>query len=82
MKFSEKYPNAKPGDIIDADCLLVSDHEGICHRCGKPTRFIEYASEGRFCSEECLDEFYDWLNERQKDTPDEADLEGEEKKYD
>ena len=30
MKFSEKYLNAKPGDITDKDTLLVSDHEEPC----------------------------------------------------
>ena len=66
MKFSEKYPNTKPGDVIDKDTLLVGKEEKPCQECGSPTRFIDYCSEGHFCSDECMHNFYDWLNEAQK----------------
>lgn len=53
MKFSEKYPNTKPGDVTDKDTLLVSDHEEPCVECGELTRFIDYCGESYLCSEEC-----------------------------
>lgn len=30
-----------------------------CVMCHEPTRFVEIYSEGRFCSDECMDAFYD-----------------------
>lgn len=30
-----------------------------CIMCGKPAEILDYLSEGRFCSKECYDKFYE-----------------------
>lgn len=58
MKFSDKYPNAKPGDIV-GDNFLVGFDTGSCIECGRITNFIDLDSEGYICSEECDKAWYD-----------------------
>lgn len=36
--------------------ILISDEEKPCTMCGEMTRYIDYFSEGRMCSEECMSE--------------------------
>lgn len=62
MKFSEKYPNAKPGEVINEDALLVSVDEKPCDECGELTRFIDYCGENRLCSEECAYKRWDVIS--------------------
>lgn len=60
MKFANKYPiiqlNAK---TANEDGLIESEEKKPCVMCGEETEFIEIYSEGRFCSEECMNKFYD-----------------------
>lgn len=53
MLFSEKYPDAKPKEVLEKDSLLVSENEKPCSVCGRMTHFIDYCGETRLCSEEC-----------------------------
>jgi hypothetical protein len=57
MDYQEKYPNAKPTEMVEND-ILVSDKEEGCMVCRKPTRFIDVISEGYVCSPECKKEWY------------------------
>ncbi len=58
MKFSEKYPDAKPrvgGGEEYEDCMILGRGEPQpCHKCGDLTQWIEINFAGFFCSEECL----------------------------
>lgn len=56
MKFNEKYPSLKPGEV-EGDILRV-DHFESCHECGHLCSFIEVNTEAYFCSDECVDKFY------------------------
>ncbi len=44
------------------DTIIVGDAKP-CSMCGKPARCIDICSEGHFCSQQCLREFYNWFNE-------------------
>ena len=56
MKFQDKFPNMK---YLEADeGILKGKHPVPCGICGEPTIFIDLCSEGAFCSEECMEEFY------------------------
>lgn len=59
MKFSE-YPvkTDSYGFRFAEDDIMVSKTEEPCLNCGKPTKYIEVVSEGHFCSDECVYEFY------------------------
>lgn len=50
-KGTKKWAKEKEG-------ILIGDLELKCLICGKPTKYIDIYSEGRFCSDECLEEFY------------------------
>jgi hypothetical protein len=63
MKFKDKYPNVKQGDMVDNSYLI--GNEGSCIICGEPTSFIEVCSEANFCSDECENQFYKELTEWQ-----------------
>ena len=63
MKFAHKYPHMKP--IVDEeDGMIRGRKTEPCCVCGQPTEYIEICSEAHFCSEECLNAFYDefWRN--------------------
>ena len=51
MKFTEN-------DLIKYS-LIISKEEKPCIICKENTRFIEFCCEGRLCSKECHDKFYD-----------------------
>lgn len=42
--------------------LLKGDDKYPCIMCKEPTNFIDY-SEARICSEECMNEWNQWLND-------------------
>lgn len=46
--------------------ILVCDDARPCIMCGEPTEFVDVFSEGRFCSDECMDEFYRRLVENEE----------------
>ena len=39
--------------------IMVSDETKMCLTCKKPTNFIEVCSEQYFCSDECINKFYE-----------------------
>lgn len=58
MKFSDKYPDMKY--IVDEfDGIIRGSQAHNCEVCGNETQYIDIDSEGYFCSEECLDLFYE-----------------------
>lgn len=67
MKFKDKYPSVKSGDKIDnhEDTLIVGEDRRPCLICKEPTEFVDFCSEGRFCSDECQRSFYDRLAQDQ-----------------
>lgn len=46
--------------------VLLSKTSKRCLICGEPTEYIDIASEARFCSDECMDEFYRRLVENEE----------------
>lgn len=56
MKFSEKYPNLRPGQVVSG--IMRAYHSDNCKECGKMTSFIDLYTEAFFCSDECLEKFY------------------------
>ena len=46
--------------------VLVCKEIKPCIMCGEPTNFVEICSEGRFCSDECMDKFYERLAENEE----------------
>lgn len=58
MKYEDKHPNAKPGQIYEAGNYIVSKHRDNCYICGSLTRFVDINSEAHICSEECDEIFY------------------------
>lgn len=57
MEFIKKYENMTTGDK-EQDGIIHCASSLPCLICGKPTAFVEICSEGRFCSDKCLKEFY------------------------
>lgn len=56
MKFSEKYPNAKPGQEVETGVLYGSQSDN-CANCGWLTNFVELNYQAHFCSDECIEAF-------------------------
>ena len=52
MKYSDKYPNAQPQEMIDATILCTSKTDN-CYQCGCLTHFMDTDFEAFICSEEC-----------------------------
>ena len=48
------------------DTLIKSKEMKECIVCGQPTYYIDYICEGRICSNECSEKFYNELIESQK----------------
>ena len=63
MKYKDLHPNMTPIDSEEGGVIRGHATEPCCV-CGHPTEYIEICSEAHFCSEECLNEFYDtfWQN--------------------
>lgn len=58
MKFADLYPNMKP--IVDEEGGMIRGRQAEpCFVCGCPTEYVEICSEAHFCSEECVNTFYD-----------------------
>lgn len=62
MKFSQLYPELKPMDTVQEKSLLVCHDEKPCAVCGCPTNFVDFCSEGRLCSEECYESYFNRMN--------------------
>lgn len=60
MTFIEKYKNLKPKEVQN-DIMRVSKSDN-CIQCGQMTLFIEINAMAPFCSEECVDDFYNEYN--------------------
>lgn len=60
MTFIEKYKNLKPKEVQN-DIMRVSKPDN-CIQCGQMTLFIEINAMAPFCSEECVDDFYNEYN--------------------
>lgn len=37
-----------------------------CSICNKETSYVDYWSDNKFCSTECLDKYYKWVRENKK----------------
>lgn len=61
MKYDQKYPNAKPLEMVDATIMCGKNADNCCH-CGRLTKFVDVDFEAHICSEECeeamTDEFF------------------------
>lgn len=64
MKF-EKYEIKKDeyGFEFAKNNIMKGTKELCCLQCGKPTKFIEVCSEGHFCSDECVADWYKEYNQ-------------------
>ena len=63
MKFSDRYPNMR--EIVDVeDCMIRGRQAQPCFMCGEETVYIEICAEAHFCSEECVDRFYEEFADR------------------
>ena len=58
MKYEDKYPNVKPGQIYEAGNYIISKNRDNCCICGSLTCFVDINSEAYICSEECDETFY------------------------
>ena len=38
-----------------------------CSICNKDTNYLDYWSDNRFCSTECLDKYYKWLKQNERE---------------
>lgn len=47
----------------DMDGIIESKDLESCMMCGKQTPYIEICCEGRLCSPECVDSFYEMYTE-------------------
>ena len=54
MNYDQKYPNAKPLEMVDATIMCGSKADN-CYVCGNLTNFIDVDFETHICSEECED---------------------------
>lgn len=63
MKF-EKYPVTvdNHGFKFAKNDIMVGNTEKRCLMCGCPTKYIDVVSEAHFCSDECVDKFYEELS--------------------
>ena len=52
MKYSDKYPKAKPSELVDAT-IMRSKKTDNCYCCGALTNFIDTDFETYICSDEC-----------------------------
>lgn len=68
MKFiHHKQIPDKQGDMrVRNGEVLVGKELRPCIMCGEPTKFVEICSEGCFCSDECMDRFYERLQENEE----------------
>ena len=48
--------------FVKNDVMIGTEEQG-CLICGTPTKYIEVCSEAHFCSDECVDKFYNQLSE-------------------
>jgi len=56
MKYSQKYPNAEPLQMVDATIMCGRKIDN-CAQCGALTKFIDVDFETHICSEECEEAF-------------------------
>lgn len=77
MKFCDcPIRTNKDGFQYVRDDVMVAKTEMSCLTCGAPSRYVEVISEGRFCSDECLDAFYkEWAQKFFSSNDDEEDEE-------
>lgn len=66
ITFDNMYKDAMPGDYFEDRSILIGSEYKPCTMCKKPTRCIDIASEGHFCSKECMDKFYNNMQEHEK----------------
>lgn len=46
--------------------VMVGTEEKGCLVCGTPTKYIEVCSESHFCSDECVNKFYEQVAEHER----------------
>lgn len=63
MKFYDKYPDMAPHSP-EKDCIIKGDIESPCTVCSELTPFVDICYEAHFCSDECLHEFDQEMNEK------------------
>lgn len=56
MLYSEKYPNANPGQEVETGVICGNAPDNCVH-CGKMTKFVELNYQAHFCSPECIEAF-------------------------
>lgn len=61
MKFEDKFPKMKYLD--EEEGMIKGKNPVPCGICGELTLFIDLCSEGPFCSEECMEQFYTYYYE-------------------
>lgn len=70
MKFTD-HPSIRDSQghsrVRNGEVLVCDDYKP-CIMCGEPSSFVEICSEGRFCSDECLEEFYEEFSREEKAT--------------
>ena len=52
VKYSDKYPEAKPSQETESGLFLTGSNNSCC-MCGKPTPWIDVNMRDFICSEEC-----------------------------
>lgn len=57
MLYSELYKDLMVGECRND--IVKTNRTELCLQCGEPTCYLELNSLAKFCSEECLDEFYE-----------------------
>lgn len=63
MKFEEyNVKTNESGHAYVKNNVIVSKEKKTCLICGNPTRFIETLSESYFCSDECVNAFYKYMD--------------------
>jgi len=61
MKFSEyELKKDKHGFEFAKNTIMKTEKLQMCMQCGSPTNFVEVLCEGYFCSDECVDDWYNY----------------------
>ena len=64
MKFKDyKLKTDKYGSKFATDEVMLCNEEHECCMCHEPTKFVELDAEAYFCSDECVDAFYEQMFE-------------------
>lgn len=63
IKYEDYYVEEITGEYLQViGGLLIDTEKKGCMVCQEPTKFIDIYSEGRLCSKECDDQWYEELD--------------------